>query len=400
MTCWATVTTMMMEWRDNQSMSIDTAIGRVGSTWLAKFTANRGLGSSEKGMFLAAAGLMAEPPMCYSIEGWLQLLRTYGPLWVTTDEDPSADFAIHARIIVAIEGDGTPDGTSFRIVDPATATEYPETVTVFQQKFESEARDPSRPVRIQVVHWPANAQSPAGGGASTQQSYRTRATSASRRTTRAFDDGVDTLAGAIGAAAGAAGGGVGAAAGAAAAAAAAAAAGAAAAAAAATPLAWGARVSPEFRTRLRAIAAGFGCNPDHLMACMAFETGETFSPSIRNSASGATGLIQFMPSTARGLGTTTNDLAAMTAEQQLDYVERYFRGYANRLGTLEDVYMAILWPRAVGQPDSTVLFSQPSRAYTMNRGLDSNSDGSVTKTEAASPARRKLTKGQLPENAA
>ena len=46
-------------------------------------------------------------------------------------------------------------------------------------------------------------------------------------------------------------------------------------------------------------------NPDFLLACMAFESGMSFCSSIRNAASGATGLIQFMPSTARGLGTTT-----------------------------------------------------------------------------------------------
>lgn len=41
------------------------------------------------------------------------------------------------------------------------------------------------------------------------------------------------------------------------------------------------------------------------MAAMAFESGETFSPSIKNAAgSGAVGLIQFMPSTAKALGTS------------------------------------------------------------------------------------------------
>jgi hypothetical protein len=58
------------------------------------------------------------------------------------------------------------------------------------------------------------------------------------------------------------------------------------------------------------------------MAAMAFETGETFSPSIKNKASGATGLIQFMRSTAKGSGTTTAALAEMTAVDQLDFVEK------------------------------------------------------------------------------
>jgi hypothetical protein len=63
------------------------------------------------------------------------------------------------------------------------------------------------------------------------------------------------------------------------------------------------------------------------------------------------------------------------------------------------VYMAILWPRAVGQPNSYVLFARPSRAYEQNSGLDGNRDGSVTKEEAASPVRRKLTRGLETANA-
>jgi hypothetical protein len=136
------------------------------------------------------------------------------------------------------------------------------------------------------------------------------------------------------------------------------------------------------------------------MAAMAFETGESFSPSIRNQSSSATGLIQFMPSTARNLGTTTDALAAMSAVEQLSYVERYFNPFRGRLGTLEDVYMAILWPRAVGQPNDSVLFSRPSRAYELNSGLDRDRNGDVTKTEASAMVQAKLTKGLREEFAA
>ena len=34
----------------------------------------------------------------------------------------------------------------------------------------------------------------------------------------------------------------------------------------------------------------------------------------------------------------------MTAEEQLDYVEEYFKTSKGKLKSLEDVYMAILWP--------------------------------------------------------
>ncbi|WP_258389042.1 papain-like cysteine protease family protein [Paenibacillus spongiae] len=57
--------------------------------------------------------------MNYSVDGIEYLLKLYDPLWATTDEDPTANFSIHARIISGISGDGTPDGTLLRIIDPA-----------------------------------------------------------------------------------------------------------------------------------------------------------------------------------------------------------------------------------------------------------------------------------------
>ena len=158
-------------------------------------------------------------------------------------------------------------------------------------------------------------------------------------------------------------------------------------------IAWGAKVSAEFRRKVIDLCEWLGADPSHLMAAMAFETGETFSASVRNRASGATGLIQFMPSTARSLGTTTDKLAAMTAEDQLDYVRKYFAPYRNKMTTLSDVYMAILWPAAVGKPEAAVLFRRPSRQYDQNSGLDTNRDGEVTKGEAASKVQNKLARG-------
>lgn len=171
------------------------------------------------------------------------------------------------------------------------------------------------------------------------------------------------------------------------------------------PLAWGARVTPSFRDCVRRIGARLGINPDYLMACMAFESARTFDPAIRNAAgSGATGLIQFMPSTAAALGTTTEALAAMSACQQLVYVEAYFRPWKDRLRTLGDVYMAILWPGAIGKPEGWVLFDEADKAhpkrYIQNRGLDFDSDGKITKAEATSGPRQQLVAGLMARNAA
>lgn len=65
-------------------------------------------------------------------------------------------------------------------------------------------------------------------------------------------------------------------------------------------IAWGKKVSPAFKSKVVAMAKMLNTDPNWLMAVMAFESGESFRPDIRNAAgSGATGLIQFMPATAR-----------------------------------------------------------------------------------------------------
>lgn len=171
-----------------------------------------------------------------------------------------------------------------------------------------------------------------------------------------------------------------------------------------TPLAWGAHVSSAFRSTVRAIAVSLLLPPDGaswLMACMSWESGNTFMPTIRNAAgSGAVGLIQFMPYTAVALGTTVAELAELTAEQQLEYVDRYFLPYKGRLQLLSDTYMAILWPAAIGKPDTDVLWDKGTRptTYRQNSGLDANTDDKITKGEAAARVAARLVSGLLPGN--
>ena len=171
MGCWATVFTMMHGWKNQQCLQIEDALATVGQKWVDMFKAVKGLSSSDKNTFLAEAGLVAEPPMSYSVEGWENLLRDYGPLWVTTDENPGPKFSIHARIITSIRGDGTPDGTRLHIIDPAGGREYDETVAVFIPKFEAEVLETGH-VRVQVVHWKAGARLSTGQSVARAYSHR------------------------------------------------------------------------------------------------------------------------------------------------------------------------------------------------------------------------------------
>jgi len=155
------------------------------------------------------------------------------------------------------------------------------------------------------------------------------------------------------------------------------------------------KVSEEFQSKVIKISDNLGINPNHLMACMAFESAGTFSASVKNQAgSSGTGLIQFMASTAKSLGTTTKDLAQMSEVEQLDYVEKYFQDYKGKLKTVDDLYMSILYPKAVGKENDFVLFSTGTKAYEQNAGLDADGSGDVTKQEASAGVRSLLEKGQ------
>lgn len=154
-------------------------------------------------------------------------------------------------------------------------------------------------------------------------------------------------------------------------------------------------VTPAFIKEVEAMAARLGTKPEYLMAVMSFETGGSFSPAQKNNAgSGATGLIQFMPATAEGMGTSTAALARMSAVEQLEYVEQYFMERAGaqngKLSTVEGVYTAVLYGTPKADPNAT-LWSRGSTEYSWNSGLDANRDGRITAGEAASAVRGRVS---------
>jgi peptidoglycan hydrolase-like protein with peptidoglycan-binding domain len=146
----------------------------------------------------------------------------------------------------------------------------------------------------------------------------------------------------------------------------------------------------EFRNKVVKIADNLKMDPNFMMAIMSFESGATFSPKVKNSQSGATGLIQFMSATAKGLGTTIEKLAKMSAVDQLDFVEKHFLPFKGKLKTIEDAYMAVLLPKGVGKGKDFVLFKKGTKAYSQNSGLDLNGDGEITVAEAASKVSARL----------
>lgn len=164
------------------------------------------------------------------------------------------------------------------------------------------------------------------------------------------------------------------------------------------PIAWGKKVGGSFKAKTVEIANRLQMDPNVLMAIMAFETERQFKASTPAHASSAVGLIQFMPSTAQSLGTTSAALAAMSEVEQLDYVYEYLKPYIGKLNSTASAYMAVLWPAAVKEAESFVLFTEGHHTYDANRGLDGDRDGKVTKAEAAAKVKLAMEEGMRPEN--
>ncbi len=131
----------------------------------------------------------------------------------------------------------------------------------------------------------------------------------------------------------------------------------------------------EFIKKVNSISAQLGIKADWLMAVMAIES--KINPKDVNPYSGATGLIQFMPNTAKDLGTTTNALKDMTNVQQLDYVYKYLTPYKGKMNKFTDVYLAVFYPAAIGKPDTHVIGAVGSKLAEQNR-IYKDAQGAVT----------------------
>jgi hypothetical protein len=143
--------------------------------------------------------------------------------------------------------------------------------------------------------------------------------------------------------------------------------------------------SSAFRTKLVKIANRLSLDPSALATIMMFETSTTMSPSVRNPYSNATGLIQFMPATARNMGTTVDALAKMSAVDQLDWVEKYFAPWAGRLKTTHDHYLAVFMPALIGTGLSHVVSRKGEAVYNQNSGFDGSGKGYFTTGDVVYP---------------
>lgn len=120
------------------------------------------------------------------------------------------------------------------------------------------------------------------------------------------------------------------------------------------------------------LASELGVPPQWIKNVVSFESGG--DPSARNPYSGARGVIQFMPSTARNIGyKNADDLVEKhptIASQLMGPVRTYFKQFDPPKSERE-LYLQVFYPAGVDQSDDTVL---PARVRKQNPGINTIGD--------------------------
>ena len=129
----------------------------------------------------------------------------------------------------------------------------------------------------------------------------------------------------------------------------------------------------EFTSSIEALAEKHGISTNELYKVIKGESG--FNPKAKN-ASGATGLFQFMPATAKELGVSTKDILNMTPTQQVGlydkYLERWKYSSNNRLGIMQAA------PAFANREPEAVIYGKDTKAWKQNPGWRELNDGPIT----------------------
>jgi hypothetical protein len=167
MSCWAASAAMVYGWLRNVRVNVDEIRNAVGVWRSFPVELRTGLQPNDVRIF-KQLHFCCEAPMCYTVDGFRNLLQSYGPLWVA-----GAVPGPHVRVVYGMYGDGTPSGTRVLVHDPwgsnlptnrePTAAElaanrgqsYERTYTQFMNEMEGlGAQETSIPGAVYVIHAP------------------------------------------------------------------------------------------------------------------------------------------------------------------------------------------------------------------------------------------------------
>jgi len=149
-TCWAATAAMLVGWRDQRTVTQEDIAAKV--PVIDAFM--NGLAPQHRITLAEAWGLVAEPPACYTVEAFRDMLQSYGPMYVGMKWDKSGGG--HARLLVGMDSDGAYDGsdTTMYLHDPwpDTAGKIKMSFGDFVALYEGRATSSNGVVDVQILH--------------------------------------------------------------------------------------------------------------------------------------------------------------------------------------------------------------------------------------------------------
>lgn len=133
--------------------------------------------------------------------------------------------------------------------------------------------------------------------------------------------------------------------------------------------------SPGYNAKIASIAGKLGVKTDDIKQIFHHES-NTNPKSGAGKSRGPVGLLQFTETTLRDeFGLTRQQVLDMSAEEQLDLVDKYLSKHKGKIKNVYDLSLATLYPTAITKPDDFVIGSEvsPARAAEIgriNRGIN------------------------------
>jgi hypothetical protein len=163
-------------------------------------------------------------------------------------------------------------------------------------------------------------------------------------------------------------------------------------------------LSDGFFRQVQVMATNLGCKPEDALKVWFSESIGIYADA--QNPAGAYGINQMTPDSLRGTGWkgTAKEYVALTAEEQLPYVEKYYNPYKGKLTSAARLYQVNFLPitfNTVTTPTGVLAAKDGvnSNFYGGNLSLDVGKKGYITLddlgkvVEAATTNLRKLTKG-------
>jgi hypothetical protein len=135
--------------------------------------------------------------------------------------------------------------------------------------------------------------------------------------------------------------------------------------------------SPGYNTKLDKIASNIGLKADDIRQVIHHESKSNPTAAAKKKVNGnwvedpngAVGLLQFTKIAREDLGVTRDQILKMSAEEQLDLVDKYLDRHKKKVKNIYDLSLVTIYPRAIGMPDDFVIGSEvsPQRAAEVGR---------------------------------